>query len=377
MPTVSRGATKPRILLLGDFSGMHSHLAAGLRYLGYSVTVASSGDGWKRLPTDMYIGSDEPGLWRKVERNLRPFFMIGALSKFEIVQLQNPIVFPWRLGVNDWAIKRIAKNVKQLFLVAAGDDAYFWRKARARLSYGPFDDFLVYDLKKPQSSWESDRLWRWNQEVVRLADAVIPVCYEYWLGYEGCANATAPIPLPLDCQAIPFSENIVKGKVRIAHGLSREGFKGTRFIRSALDKISAKYPRDIEITYLERLPYKEYLGALRQSNVVIDQALSHSWGMNALIAMASGRVVLGGAEPPALTALGVSLVPIINIRPSEQSVYCAIERLLADKTQVSQIGIDSRRFVEDTHDCKRVARMYIQVWQDKLARSSAESISDQ
>ena len=39
-----------KILLLGEYSGVHSTLAEGLRGLGHRVTVASNGDFWKDYP---------------------------------------------------------------------------------------------------------------------------------------------------------------------------------------------------------------------------------------------------------------------------------------------------------------------------------------
>ena len=341
---------------------MHSHLAAGLRDLGHSVTVASSGDGWKRLSTDIHLGFDHPNVLRKVERNIKPFFLIEDLCNFDIVQLQNPVVFPWKFGVNAWAIRRIARSSKHMFLSAAGDDAFFWRNARRQLRYGPFDDFLKYDLKAEYGFWQSERMWRWNEEVVNMVTSVIPVCYEYWLGYRECPKVSPIIPLPINCGAIRYTDNRVIGKLRIAHGLSREGFKGTRLIRAALDQVAKRYPKDIEVIYLDKLPYNQYLDALRQTNILIDQALSHSWGMSALIALAMGKVVLSGAEPEALEALGILESPVINICPDVNSIRNEIEKLIPMRNLLPAMGQGARQFVEQTHDCRRIANQYMEAW---------------
>lgn len=47
-----------RILLLGEFSGLHWSLAEGLRALGHDVCVASDGCGWRNYPRD--IALDRP-----------------------------------------------------------------------------------------------------------------------------------------------------------------------------------------------------------------------------------------------------------------------------------------------------------------------------
>ena len=47
-----------KILLLGEFSGLHWNLAEGLRALGHDVCVASDGCGWRNYPRD--IALDRP-----------------------------------------------------------------------------------------------------------------------------------------------------------------------------------------------------------------------------------------------------------------------------------------------------------------------------
>lgn len=351
-----------RILLLGDFSGMHAHLAAGLRDLGHAVSVASSGDGWKKLPSDIHLGFDDPGIIRKLHRNLRPFGLLDKLTGFEIVQLQNPVVFPWRFGINSWAVRRIVAGCGRAFLAAAGDDAFFWRHSRAQLRYGPFDDFLKYDLKASIYYLQRDRMYRWNQEVLDMVEHVIPVAYEYWLSYRHSPKVVPAIPLPIDCRVITYRDNRVTGKLRIAHGLIREGFKGTRFIRRALDRMQSKYPNDLEVVYLDRLSYSAFTAALRQTHVLIDQALSHSWGMSALVALAMGKVVLSGAEPEGLQALGLAETPVINIPPDEIGIGIQIESVLAKRESVPELSWQGRQFVERVHDCRIIGQRYIDTW---------------
>ncbi len=50
---VTRLQDTMRILLLGEYSGVHCTLAEGLRTLGHDVVVASNGDFWKDYPRDI------------------------------------------------------------------------------------------------------------------------------------------------------------------------------------------------------------------------------------------------------------------------------------------------------------------------------------
>ena len=44
-----------KILLLGEFSALHRDLCDGLLALGHDARVASTGDGWKAIPTDIML----------------------------------------------------------------------------------------------------------------------------------------------------------------------------------------------------------------------------------------------------------------------------------------------------------------------------------
>ena len=85
------------------------------------------------------------------------------------------------------------------------------------------------------------------------------------------------------------------------------------------------------------MPLKEYLKALKQSNIVIDQVNSYSLGMNGLFALAMGKVVLGGSEKESLKSQGIKNSPVINVLPSKESIIEAIDLLVKDKNKILSI----------------------------------------
>ena len=44
-----------KILLVGEFSGLHNHLKKGLMAIGHEVTLVNNGDAFKDFPTDISI----------------------------------------------------------------------------------------------------------------------------------------------------------------------------------------------------------------------------------------------------------------------------------------------------------------------------------
>lgn len=353
-----------KILLLGEFSGLHKNLKEGLVELGHDAVVAASGDGFKKIPVDISFDFDSPfkSPIAKAHKRLKLLASLSELKGYDTVQMVNPFIFPDKFFPNRYAINGIIKNNDKFFLLGAGCDAYFWREGRKNLSYGPFKDNLKYDLKSPVALFESKKSLIFNQWLVEKSNGVIPTMYEYEVSYNHIKNRLNTIPIPMNIEKVKYRENIVKEKIVIFHGLNRYGFKGTRHVKEAFDYLRHKYPNDLELIIEGNLPLDEYLELISRTNVVVDQMYSHSLGLNAIYAMAMGKVVMGGAEPESLISLGVESSPAINVKPNAESLIAEIELLLENKNKISEIGFKSRQFVEEVHDHVKVAQQYINTW---------------
>ncbi|ENM3723215.1 glycosyltransferase [Vibrio cholerae] len=351
-----------KILLLGEFSALHKNLKEGLVELGHDVTIAASGDGFKRIPADISFDSNLSGILGKIQRRLLPLMSLSEMKDFDVVQLINPFAFNYKLFPTRLFYKKIKSNNKKFFMLAAGDDAFFWRHGRVRLAYGPFDDFLKYDHQQENFYMDTEEAYRFNLEILAKVRGVIPIMYEYEVSYQTEDKRLNTIPIPINLNKINYSENIVRNKLIIFHGLNRYGFKGTRHVEEAFDYLSKKYPNDLELIIEGKMPLNEYLELMSRTNVVIDQLYSHSLGVNGVYALAMGKVVMGGAEPESLKALGVNESPVINLKPNAQSIIDQVEKLLKNKSAIREIGLKSRLFAEQVHSHVKVAQRYIDTW---------------
>lgn len=351
-----------KILLLGEFSGLHNNLKSGLCQLGHQAIVAAAGDGFKKIPADIRFEQDWPGILSKVYRQYSPLWHLNELRGFDVVQLMNAFSFYGYGFPARWFYKRIRNRNEKMFMLAAGDDAYCLRYAMPRLKYEPFSEFLKYDLKKSHYYKESAKSMRFNTWLVDLVDGIIPVMYEYELGYQGSLKRLKTIPIPMDLKAIKYEENRVIGRLRVFHGLNRYGFKGTRHVEEAFEYLRAKYPNDLELTIGGGVPLSVYLQWMRRANVIVDQMYSYSLGVNGVYALAMGKVVVGGAEPESLRSMGIERSPVINVTPSATSLIAAVEGLLAKRDSIAEQGWLSRLYAEEVHDCVKVARQYVAEW---------------
>ena len=354
-----------KVLLLGEYSSFHNNLSKGLIKRGLDVFLISSGDTWKNYYRDIDIGSTLPN---KYFRNLSKIFKeILALRKmigYDVVQIVNPSVLS-TYGLFMIIYKILVRFNKKVCLTAIGDDYFYWSAyRRGEYRKSPHKGTLD-DLNCNNSFWEVDnKLIKANKYLLKKAYKIIPGSVTYKIGYKVYDNCVKNINFPIDLSKVEYKNNPIQNKVVFLHGAQkgRYGFKGTNYIDQALNNMVRKFPDLLEYHKAENLPYEDYLNILEKANVIIDQTNSYEPAMNALTSMAMGKVVMGGAEPEYLEALGIKKSPIINITSSVSDIEKKVCFILENKSKIQEWSIDSRKFVEKFYDSDIIADKFISVW---------------
>lgn len=99
-----------KVLLLGEFSALHRDLCDGLLALGHDARVASTGDGWKAIPTDIMLGSNAPGLKGRLARLWNPLASLPKLINHDVIQFISPVLFSTQFG--DGLKKQVQHSAK-------------------------------------------------------------------------------------------------------------------------------------------------------------------------------------------------------------------------------------------------------------------------
>jgi glycosyltransferase involved in cell wall biosynthesis len=292
-----------------------------------------------------------------------PFLKINELSNFDLVQFvnSNPLTI---FKPNQYLYSHILDNSNKSFLSACGDDPIFYENLH-QLKYHPYSS-LNPQIKDPiPHVTKAQRVI--HDMVVDKVDAIIPVLYEYAIGYRNKPKITKTIPLPLSTDEISYQDNIVCNKLRFFHGLNREFFKGTPIIIEALERLKANYPNDVEITIAGKMSLSDYFSVLQKSNVVLDQCKVYSYAMNALYSMSLGKIVMAGSEEVALAELNIpkSDCPVIGIKPDANQIYDELLKLLDQRSSIIDMGYASRKYVETYHDATNIAQQYLDIWNIK------------
>lgn len=357
-----------RILLLGEYSNVHATLALGLRKLGNEVTVVSNGDFWKDYPRDIDVSRQE-GKLGGMALLLKVIALLPRLRGYDIVQLINPMFLELKAERIAPIYHFLKRHNKKIILGAFGMD-YYWVKTCTYDKPLRYSDFNIGDKVRTNDVAERDRRdWlgtvkgSLNKEIARTCDGIVTELYEYDVCYrpvfpDKTQFIPPPIVLPEEAESVSTA---VHKPLRLFIGISkgRSRYKGTDIMLDAAKAVREKYPDDIELVIANGVPFAEYNKMLDGSDLLMDQLYSYTPGMNALLAMSKGIVVIGGGEPENYEIIHEDkLRPIINVQPTFQSVFNELEKIVRNPSIVPKLKRESVEYVRKHHDYMKVAREF-------------------
>ena len=363
-----------KILLVGEFSNVHNTLANGLRALGHQVTLVSDGDGWKDYSRDIDLKRNSKEFFYSLSYLMKVKCAFRKLKGYDVVQLINPVFLPLKAERMYSLYDFLKKHNRNIYLGAFGLD-YYWVKAGVEAKTFRYSDFNIGDKLRHSADierWKADWLYGEKGKLTRFiandCDGIIAGLYEYYASYKPFFyNKLAFIPFPIDIEKSGFKERGHDNKVNFFIGIqkNRSEYKGTDIMLNALERVKSMRPEDCNIKIVESVPFNLYRNLMNDSDVILDQLYSYTPAMNALEAMAQGLIVVGGGEPENYEILGeTKLKPIINVLPSEESVFGALCRIVDNRKELPQLSVDSREYIVKHHDIIKVAKHYLNFWRE-------------
>lgn len=371
-----------KILLLGEYSGVHCMLADGLRELGHEVTVASNGDFWKDFPRDIDLAR-EMSPWSKLSFAWRLRRALKKMRGYDVVQLISPIFMELKaerlFGIYDY----LRRHNKKVVMCAMGDD-YYYPHINTTLMPMRYSDYNIGKerrctdyTKEVYADWVGTAKERLNRYIAADCDAIVAGMYEYWLPYnmtEDCSKDGAPLRDKLHSIAFPYkpfdkvtTEPHERLRVFIGISKGRSQYKGTDIMLKAAETLREKYPDRMELKVACGVPFMEYQQMMDSSDVLMDQIYSYGPGMNTLLALSKGIICMSGAEPEYYNLLGETTChPIVNVEPSYDSIYSKLEWLILHPEEIARLKHDCREYVLRNHDYKQIAQKYADLYSSLL-----------
>jgi len=352
-----------RILLLGELSGVHQELAPGLRGLGHDVVVGHSKMANPDFESDIAFfrapsGATGARVW--LRDIISQLGHAPKLTGFDIVQIITPKFFSWK--IHGAMLRFLKRHNRKLVVINTACTSDYHRRV-AELAYRPCKECLQFDLKAEACIYDRPDERRAEHLAWELADAIVATHFDYAFALADTrfAEKMVGISLPIDTARHRPSPMPPLDKVRIWYGETRYGFKGSPFILPALDRLAAgPLGGEVEVVRSGRLAFDDYLDFLGGLHIAIDQASSYGMGMNALYALARGRVTLTGAEPEMLDFVGVpaSENPMVNILPDSDQIHATLAGLVERKAELPELGRKSAAYVAKYHGSDVIARRY-------------------
>ena len=374
-----------KILLVGEYSRLHNSLQEGLRALGHQVMVISTGDYFKKYPSDILLQRKfDIGLARKIKIAIyllfkfnitswhitRQFFKnASSLKGFDVVQLINESSFGATPKDEIKMISFLKQNNKKLFLLSCGTD---YLSVQHQLSdvnpYSILSNYKEGRVSKIEFKsilkYTTPAFKKLHQYVFQNIDGVIASDFDYHMPLQGHKKYLGLIPNPINTKKLRICKVDTKRPITIFMGINRTNYhsKGISYFEKALAIIQQKFPKKVHIEIVENLPYEQYIEKYNNAHIILDQVYAYDQGYNALEAMAKAKVVFTGAETAFMQHYKLDTPVAINALPEVDSLVIALEKLIDNPEKITEIGLAAQDFVIQHHDYKKVAQQYLDSW---------------
>jgi glycosyltransferase involved in cell wall biosynthesis len=375
-----------KILLVGEYSGLHNSLKKGLESLGHEVLIFAHGDGFKNYPVDVKVDHSfhnpllkklKVGFYKLTSIDLGAYEIYlkarlhhKTLRGFDVVQLINEFSLKTSPTLEIKFIKHLLKHNRKLYLLSCGIDYQCMRYMMdEKLSYSVMSPYLKDMSLKPHYKFQlvylADTFKKLHDFIYEKAQGVIATDMDYHLPLLGHQAYLGLIPNPINTDAIKYIPLEITKKIKIFHGINTSAIikKGNNYFSEALKIIVATHGDKVEVTTTHSLPYDQYITIYDECHILMDQTYSYDQGYNALEAMAKGKVVFTGAEKEWLAFYGLEEDTVaINALPDVDYLVEKLSWLIEHPEEILKISKNARAFIEREHDYKDIAKTYINVW---------------
>lgn len=378
-----------RVLLLGEFSGVHTELSKSLKNKGIDVFTISDGDGFKNYPADILI--KYPQSKNRIMRLLRGLiYRVNAklgisgllrfirlwpnlkshMQEYDVVQINNPRFIP-SFGnlILTFIVRYLKKHNKHFYMAVLGDDYYTEPYISSDSKTQSIRAYQKKLRKKnirnfPRNPWFAKKL---TDTIINVSDSLIPGLYIYFLPYAWTGKLANVIPFPIDEKRIGKPFTIMENeKIRIFHGWQKGRIeKGNDTYDRVIKRVVEKYGSNrVAYQVVQNVPFEQYMRMFSSCHIFIDQLYAHDKGMNGMFGMAAGKVVFAGFIKEHLTCYPHYHGERIGISASadEEELFDQFCELIEHPLQMNEISRNAIEFVRNNHSSSLVAQMYIDEW---------------
>ena len=384
-----------RILLVGEYSRLHNTLKEGLESFEHEVIIVSDGDGFKSFPTDysiapkwcniFFINIIRQAIFKltsfdiaKIERGIRFYVLSPKLKKFDVVQIINELPIHTIPFFELFLLKKLKKENSKFFVLSSGVDfwniSYYLKNKSFKSIFQPlFENQQLKENYKFCFNYLKPSHSKINKFLSNHCDGIIATDFDYVIPIVSHPKFLGLIPNPINISRLKIPDVEMNDKIVIFLGINEWNYyqKGISYFEEALNIIKTKFKEKVEIIIAKNLPYNQYINLYNGTHIVLDQVFANDQGYNALEAMAKGKVVFTGAEKDFIEYYEIDKNVCINAKPDVEYLVDELSFLIENPDEIIELGKRAKKFIEDYHNYKKIANLYIETWQnqDKAVQS--------
>lgn len=370
------GGSKPKILLLSDYSNFHATLARGLRKLGCDVTLVSDGGTFMNCDRDIDLSRRFSSKLGGLIHAADIFYTtVTKLRGFDVVSIRDPQFLNLKPAKILWFLNRIVENNKACFLSYISTDVKFLDMLEAPDSPLRYSEWFIEGKPNRMRIRESEKWDSWHhKDMVKLNDVfyrkmrgTVTALYEYHLSAlrQFDKNKVAYGGIPIDTETITpqVFDKPKKARIFLARDYRRQLEKGSDLLEEAARNVVARFPQKAEFVLLENVPRSQYMEIMRSCHILLDQIYSYTPATMALEGMASGLSAISGAEKDYYDFIGeTENFPIVNAPLELEAIEKSIENLVLHPEKFKERSIRSREFVCKHNSMEIVAKRFLNFW---------------
>ena len=173
-----------------------------------------------------------------------------------------------------------------------------------------------------------------------------------------CPKSSIVVKQALEISNLPFigCEN-KNGNIRIVHAPTDREKKGTKYVLAVIERLKQE-KNNIDFFLVEHKTHDEALEIYKNADIVIDQIVLESHGTLAMECMALGKPVLCRIDEKFIK--DYQDIPLLNTDPD--NIYENLKLLIEDPDLRKSLGEKGRKYVEEIHDSKKIAKQLIELY---------------